>query len=680
MEFSKKNPFDTIKANDLNDDEIIAQWVNLPNNRYFELFSPTSSDAKLIIGGKGSGKTHLMRYFSYQAQKIRNIDNPLQGIVNDGYLGIYFQASGLHGSRFDDLPFEEPKKLSIFSYYLELWLTSQLLEAIKTINNSPIELFNDEKKLCHEILDIFDEKPDDCNADSLEEVQKIIKSLIKNVDLDINNYHFISEFKARITVTRGNFIFGIPKLLSEHSKYLKDTNFLYLADELENISTYQQKYFNTIIRERKQPITFRIGARRNGIKTFDTLGSGEPNKKDNEFQLVSLDNEFTHEDQYSSFATELIINRLVAAELAPRELLANPDNQDQITKRKNYLQSLFEKADIEDIITKKSKDKKTTPTLKSFQSRLKKALDEKTSEAICNTLSFNKNPIVEKAAIHLLCQKWNEKNNSSEADLLKAAKEIKEEIKKYINDQENLISSKINYFQNNYISSALRHASQNNLDSYSGFNNLLIITKGYPRHILTVLRHIYKIEAFTDKKPFSPERPISVRSQRLAMKESCDWFHDDCITEGELGNNIAIFLNRLCSIFRLEYYADKPVECSASSFTLKKSNLPQDLQSTLDWALMMRVIIQAPDLRQGKNDQETEEKFYLNSLLCPRWGLPIQKRGALSLSTQEAIALLDINSEDSYDDFRKSFSKSRYAPFQVIKNDDNAPEQQGLVF
>ena len=72
MELLQNNPFATIKANDLNDSEINEQWVDIQGAGFLDLFCPRSGVAQYILGGKGSGKTHLMRYFSYKSQSLRN--------------------------------------------------------------------------------------------------------------------------------------------------------------------------------------------------------------------------------------------------------------------------------------------------------------------------------------------------------------------------------------------------------------------------------------------------------------------------------------------------------------------------------------------------------------------------------------------------------------------------------
>jgi hypothetical protein len=99
-----KNPFSISKASDLNDTEIQEFWVDGIN---FEGFvEPTSLKPKIIIGGKGSGKTHLMKRFSYDVQILER-KTIVSIIENDGYIGIFMRASTLLGKRFNHTKDEE---------------------------------------------------------------------------------------------------------------------------------------------------------------------------------------------------------------------------------------------------------------------------------------------------------------------------------------------------------------------------------------------------------------------------------------------------------------------------------------------------------------------------------------------------------------------------------------------
>jgi len=127
------NPFAITKAVDLNDDQIENLWVKMvgDSDDLEELDHPASPMPTLILGAKGSGKTHLMRHQAYELQKLRYSRAKLPvraGIFNDGYMGLYVRCSGLQANRFSGK--RQPDELweELFSYYFELWLAMHLLD------------------------------------------------------------------------------------------------------------------------------------------------------------------------------------------------------------------------------------------------------------------------------------------------------------------------------------------------------------------------------------------------------------------------------------------------------------------------------------------------------------------------------------------------------------------------
>src|SRR5262245_52652264 len=98
-----ENPFGITKAVHLSPEEVESLWVNSPSgDDHAALFQPTSAMPLLIVGGKGSGKTHLMRYYSYPLQSLRHHAaelTPLEGLERDGYLGIYVLLGALNAQR-----------------------------------------------------------------------------------------------------------------------------------------------------------------------------------------------------------------------------------------------------------------------------------------------------------------------------------------------------------------------------------------------------------------------------------------------------------------------------------------------------------------------------------------------------------------------------------------------------
>ena len=95
------NPFDITKAVDFSDEDINRFWTNIPGEEGFMgLLKPNSLMPIIIKGSKGSGKTHVMRYFSYELQKIRYGNHLKEGLDKDLFLGVYIRCSGFNANKF----------------------------------------------------------------------------------------------------------------------------------------------------------------------------------------------------------------------------------------------------------------------------------------------------------------------------------------------------------------------------------------------------------------------------------------------------------------------------------------------------------------------------------------------------------------------------------------------------
>ncbi len=337
------NPFNITKATDFSDDEINTFWVDIPEGKGFvDIVKPTSPMPLLILGGKGSGKTHLMRYFSFPLQKIRYKKDLLKRITNDGYIGLYFRCSGLNSNRFSDKHQDNKLWESIFAYYIELWLSQITLRALRDLNN--IIHFDEELIVVNEILNLFDEKIESKTSDissllfKLEEMQKV-------VDINVNNYAIVRNLDGiKINISPGKMIYGIPEIISKLIPFFKDVQFLYLIDEFENLTETQQKYINTVLREKNLPCSFRVGSRLYGIRTYQTFSANEENKEGSEYEKFIIDENFRDKDaEYDKFVRDLIIKRLSKYGKHPIT---------DITKITEKLSDFFEEYNIDQIFEK----------------------------------------------------------------------------------------------------------------------------------------------------------------------------------------------------------------------------------------------------------------------------------------------------------------------------------------
>lgn len=68
-----ENPFTLARASDFTDKQINSLWTELGTPEIINtIIEPKSRVSKFILGGKGTGKTHLLRYYSYPVIRLRS--------------------------------------------------------------------------------------------------------------------------------------------------------------------------------------------------------------------------------------------------------------------------------------------------------------------------------------------------------------------------------------------------------------------------------------------------------------------------------------------------------------------------------------------------------------------------------------------------------------------------------
>ena len=208
-----KNPFEITKAVDFTDQQINDYWVDIAGENFQSTLKPSSSMPMMILGGKGSGKTHLMRYYSFPSQKIRHQDALLEGIVADGYIGIYLRCGGLNGHRFTELG--KDKGSVAFSYYMDLWLTEitiSTISEIMSLSDIPLEA---ESEICLEAYSLFSNVPENIDEKlDLKSLRDFILSKQKNIDVAVNNFPFRESLDVDIETTPGKLVFDIPRIFA----------------------------------------------------------------------------------------------------------------------------------------------------------------------------------------------------------------------------------------------------------------------------------------------------------------------------------------------------------------------------------------------------------------------------------------------------------------------------------
>jgi len=634
MNIFEENPFDLTKASDFSDSEIYNYWVDVTaknNKGLIDLIKPNSVMPMMLLGSKGCGKTHLMRYCSEPVQLMRNNNDIITTIKNDGYLGIYFRAEALNAGRFLGKGQDDDKWYSIFSYYFEIWLGLNLLEIVNKIIK---EISNiQEKEILMSILKIIN--TDRNNIDTIDDLIILFEKNKKNIDRIVNNCAITRKLEDfDIMFSPGDILFGIPEILNNKINILSKTLFLYLIDEIENFSEMQQIFINTLIRYRRGLTSIKVGARLYGIKTLNTH-SGEKIKEGAEFVKIEFDKIFRNENNYTHFIKDLIIKRLE---------LNNKIFSNKTVDINNY----FEEIDSDNYYSKETlkivSTRGNNPDERVYFSKLKENILKYTKEKRINTIISNliikDFPLLEKINIFIFYKYF-----LKPIDLVLLSENIRDSAKLFIssNKQTNSIKyyQKYQHFNNDMLAQLYRDYKRS--IPYAGLATIIHLSQGSPRNTLSILKNIYRRAKFNGEEPFQEKR-ISVKSQTEAITDTSEWFWDDVQLDNN-GIRIRIAIENLSVFFRNIRYCFKPTECDLSSFSVNLNTLLEEARETVLNAENWSFIIRQKKGRNSKNSQEINTSFQLAPILTPRWGLSQKRGGTIELSSDFANAIFGDSKE-----------------------------------
>lgn len=665
------NPFDITKAVDFTDEQIIEYWVDISSKDGFkDLLKPTSVMPMILLGSKGSGKTHLMRYFSYELQKIKYQENLKKGLEDDKFIGIYVRCSGFNSERFSNKGQSDEIWSSVYAYYWELWLAQITLNSIIDLQQKNIVEIPNEKELVEQIIGLLNKKPDDKVPSNLKDLVHFFSSLQRKVDYEVENCIFNEDNKLYIDilVSPARITYGLPVIMTELVPFFKDKIFLYLIDELENISENQQKLIQTLIREKNTSCTFRIGARLYGVRTYKTLGSGEENREGSEFEQVVLD-EFlrSNNKNYADFMRRVCEHRLRRNGI----YFSEEQKIDDFIESFN-MGSFFQKV----------KSKKPSQA-QSYFSKLKEKLRGRMAEDEINSVIVNlssDNVLIERTNVFLFYRGWNDlskkKNQKEKKNLVQISLDIKEEALNYTpesKNEKNQQATVLNKFKRDIIDMLARETREN--IPYYGFDDFLRMSSGTPRNLLNILKHSYKWTYFNEaKEAFRNKIKINLDAQTKGIKDTIDWFFEDNRIPAKKDGKLVDCIDRLGKFLRELKYSDIPPECSINIFGLNLENLSDEARRTFNFLENYSYIVQSEEDRRDKNSNNKYRTYNINGTIIPHWELSLSKRGIVILSTEEAESIFNLNQSDKFEELLRKRKKRYNAPFAQSSLSEQQPK------
>jgi len=665
MSTTKLNPFNITKAVDFTDEDINRYWVDISSHGFLYMLKPHSLMPMLILGGKGSGKTHIMRHCSYSVRSKLFTDSVLD-VQKDGFLGIYFRCSGLNAKRFTGRGVSPDIWETVFPYYLDIWISQLLLKTVVEVFLGSKELEENEEKICADICNVFDEGAL-FECDSVVSLLSLLRDLQREIDIPVNNLMNNPELRIPIRASIGRLLFEIPIILARHLPSFNEIKFLYLIDEFENLTEPHQKYVNSIVREREGPCTFRVGSRLYGIKTFSTYSADEINKEGAEFELLQLDAQLRLM-HYNSFAQKLCFNRLQRSGYMSKDQKLSPDTFKKIEGFfMRHQKDVFASEETSFILKRfKGQERRYFTTLRE---KLTKGMQDKCAvgissvddiEEVIGNLSVEEKPLLEKVNIYLFFASWYK----GKENLLESSREIKRECVELLNSTSKGKSrqeKKLEHFKDDLLAQLRRQYKVK--QHFYGLSSFIEMSTGLPRHFLMILKHIFDWATFNEEAPFVSSNKISFKAQENGVLDASEWFYHDSRAVGDSGQLIINAIDRLSLFFKEYRYSDKPSECSLVTFSVDLSGVTEQTRKIIDLAEKWSLLIRIPGGQHDKNSMRIDDKYQLNPMLAPRWDLSIARRGSISFRVDEADVIFDEGLSDGFKAMKKNRIDRMTAPY-----------------
>lgn len=649
------NPFSVVKANEFTITQIIDNWVPMAGSEdgFIASLNPRELMPKYILGSKGCGKTHLLRYYSFEA-RLKLHKNDIKTLLKkDKYLASYSRLDSISSSRFSKSGNKEEWE-TLYNYYFEL---IQSLVSLDVYERVVTALEITEKKIAKVIEAICKQVGVSLEENTIDRLKDFLNKKRVIVDNEIIDYAFTKKIKwdlVRPAFTFGTLLFEIPEKFSKYISELQDVNYIYILDEYEKLKCdWQKESLNTLVYEKKHNSTFWVGARKIGYTTRNTL-SGEPIHEGHEFTPVDLDALLkSNEKQFASFAEDLFNKRLKLSEIA-----ASPPVE------------LFDKFEEKTLLSSLLQKSSTLKHWRIFKERLSGVgVDDKVIIELQESLlrGVETDLIGQKIKLYSFYLDWSEHKKKFTPEMVtEMVTRANHSFAEYKEGRNPKMKEWYNKFRQDMVAQ-LAEENQETLYQYSGFEKLVKIADCNPRIFLTLMKLIIEDCHFRGVDPFLGDKTISVRSQYAGINETAKWFLKDIQVYGKEREDLDMATNHLLNYMYVSRFCDKPTETSLCTFYYRMNTGQSRVDHMIELAIQESFLMEVPNKRKDKSLGTPQKSYQVNRLIATVYNLPIARRGITSIPPEMMSAIFDPEHFDSFNALLTTHKVSLNAPFIVKK-------------
>lgn len=281
-----------------------AEWLR---ERVFELFAePTyfpelvTSSPCVLIGGRGTGKTTVLRCMSYEGQYAIS-GRRAQTIPRWRYFGMYYRVNTNRVTAFSGPEITNDRWVRLFAHYLNLILCEMVVRFLEWYQvHSPTPLMAEHLNVADIARGLAIEP-----AVNIAELSRSISQGKLLFEAHINNVATGAPVQLSMQGAPIDELFYILRRIPA----FREKHFFFLLDEYENFQDYQQQVVNTLIKHSGELYSFKIGVRELGWRVRTTLNANEQLISPADYVRVSITEKLDSE-RFAEFALRVANERI----------------------------------------------------------------------------------------------------------------------------------------------------------------------------------------------------------------------------------------------------------------------------------------------------------------------------------------------------------------------------------
>lgn len=621
-------------------DDVWDQYVIPPIFENLDLF--TSKKPRVIIGGRGSGKTMLLKYLSHKSwfSQLRKSITP----KDLNHIGIYWRVQNPIVSTMNERGLTKDQWSIAFEHFTAIELSIQVLDALKSIFNYKEDLVQQKT---------LDELTFKKLKDYSESFPEVYKDLYENFFKRRREYEYwlnnIKKVGEPEYLPGYQFIRELINIILNQIPALKDSTYYIYIDEYENLLEYQQIIINTWLKHSVAPLIANLAVKRNAFSIRKTL-SDEQLVDIHDFRTYDLESYHHSKNDFEVFAAEIILQRFQSQglhklpvndiDLRDYESLSLRRNSEYRRKVNSTIKKIFPSITTQNISSDVFNDK---VLFKALNKQLMNALKRR-----------GKKPIYKPKDFILL--------NSPAASIVTASllyrpklkvNEILSELDNYGKEGKGRFKGNGGWIANNLVGSLLLLYEPLNraCPIYSGFETFCQLSKGNIRHLLELC---YRSLLINDSNIQEDLPYVSPNKQAEAARQVSATLLHEIRMFGRHGNRLYSFILRLGSLFKILQLNPAQSEPEQNHFSIigGRSKLIDEDYQFLNECVKWSVLFEEKQTKKKHRYQQETIEYVLNPIYSPYFHISYRKRKKIELTTDQYISL----SKGSYQEFQKLLS------------------------